>query len=151
MRKCKCKCKMRCLESLQRKRAVSTETLFQRLLGIWHPQPLSTPLDASYETVSAFGFTTGSREGMAPRHIPVVSLTRPAVAPSALDRTLRFLRAGVPLEQVSRHVVVFNRRLCPGLGGHVPPSGNGGYASNRDVSIVTEDIFNNFLDNLNWQ
>ncbi len=42
---------------------------------------------------------------MAPWHVPGQS-PRPSATPSAHGRTLHFLRAGVPLEQESRHVVV---------------------------------------------
>ncbi len=103
---------------------------------------------ASYETASALASRPGPEMGMAPRHIP--GLTHP-VLPSHLQPLVGpCVSSGRSSPRASiQACCCFNRRLCHGLGGHVPPSGNGGYASNRDVSIVTGDIFNNFLDNLN--
>ncbi len=103
---------------------------------------------ASYETVSVLASRPGPEMGMAPRHIP--GLTHP-VLPSHLQPLIGpCVSSGRSSPRASiQACCCFNRRLCHGLGGHVPPSGNGGYASSRDVSIVTGDIFNNFLDNLN--
>ncbi len=52
---------LRCLESLQRKRAVPLKH-FQRLL-IWHPQPLSRRSDCFIWDRFSVGFTTESRDG----------------------------------------------------------------------------------------
>ncbi len=70
---------------------------------------------ASYETASALASRPSPEMGMAPRHVP--GLTHP-VLPSHLQPMVGpcFLRAGVPLEQVSRHVVVSTDASATGWG-----------------------------------
>ncbi len=70
---------------------------------------------ASYETASALASRPSPEMGMAPRHIP--GLTHP-VLPSHLQPMVGscFLRAEVPLEQVSRHVVVSTDASATGWG-----------------------------------
>ncbi len=71
---------------------------------------------ASYETASALASRPSPEMGMAPRHIP--GLTHP-VLPSHLQPMVGscLLRAKVPLEQVSRHVVVSTDASAMGWGG----------------------------------
>ncbi len=70
---------------------------------------------ASYETASALASRPGPEIGMAMRHVP--GLSHP-VLPSDLQpwSDLAFLRAGVPLVQVSRHVVVSTNASAMGWG-----------------------------------
>ncbi len=70
---------------------------------------------ASYETASALASRPSPEMGMAPRHRP--GLTHP-VLPSHLQPMVGscFLRAEVPLEQVSRHVVVSTDASAMGSG-----------------------------------
>ncbi len=70
---------------------------------------------ASYETASALASRPSPEMGMAPRHRP--GLTHP-VLPSHLQPMVGscFLRAEVPLEQVSRHVVVSTDASATGWG-----------------------------------
>ncbi len=60
---------------------------------------------ASYETASALASRPGPEMGMAPRH--VLGLIYPVLPPHLQPMVGPcFLQAGVPLEQVSRHIVV---------------------------------------------
>ncbi len=69
---------------------------------------------ASYETASALASRPSPEMGMAPRHIP--GLTHP-VLPSHLQPMVGpCLSSGVPLEQVSRHVVVSTDASATGWG-----------------------------------
>ncbi len=70
---------------------------------------------ASYETASALAPRPSPEMGMAPRHIP--GLTHPSCRRTFSPWSdLAFLRAGVPLEQVSRHVVVSTDASATGWG-----------------------------------
>ncbi len=70
---------------------------------------------ASYETASALASRPGPEMGMAMRHVPGLSYP---VLPSDLRPVVGscFLRAGVPLVQVSRHVVVSTDASAMGWG-----------------------------------
>ncbi len=71
---------------------------------------------ASYETASALASRPGSEMGMAPRHVP--GLSHPVLPPHLQPMVGPcFLLAGVPLEQVSRHVVVSTDASTTGWGG----------------------------------
>ncbi len=73
---------------------------------------------ASYETASALVSRPGPEMGMAPRHVP--GLSHPVLPPHLQPMVGPcFLWAGVPLEQVSRHVVVSTDASTTGWGGHV--------------------------------
>ncbi len=73
---------------------------------------------ASYETASALAPRPSPEMGMAPRHIP--GLTHPVCRRTFSPWSdLAFLRAGVPLEQVSRHVVVSTDASATGWGANV--------------------------------
>ncbi len=70
---------------------------------------------ASYETASALASRPSPEIGMAPRHIP--GLTHPSCRRTFSPWSdLAFLRAEVPLEQVSRHVVVSTDTSATGWG-----------------------------------
>ncbi len=86
---------LRCLESLQRKRAVPLKH-FRGSWGIWHPQPLSRRSDCFIWDRFSVGFTTGSRDGHGATAHTGSHSPRPAVAPSALGRTLRFFGQECP-------------------------------------------------------
>ncbi len=109
---------LRCLESLQHKRAVPLKH-FQRLLGHMASSAAITPLRiASYETASALAPRPSPEMGMAPRHIP--GLTHP-VLPSHLQPMVGpCFSSGRSSPRASiQACCCFNRRLCHGLGGHV--------------------------------
>ncbi len=73
---------------------------------------------ASYETASALASRPGPEMGMVPRH--VTGLSHPVLPPHLQPMVEPcFLRAGVPLEQVSRHVVVSKDASTTGWEGHV--------------------------------
>ncbi len=105
---------LRCLESLSA-RGRFHWNIFRGSWGIWHPQPLSRRSDCFIWDRFSVGFTTESRDGHGATARTGSHSPRPAVAPSAHGRTL-FLRAGVPLEQVSRHVVVSTDASATGWG-----------------------------------
>ncbi len=70
---------------------------------------------ASYETASALVSRPGPEMGMAPRHVP--GLSHPVLLPHLQPMVGPcFLWAGVPLEQVSRHVVVSTDASTMGWG-----------------------------------
>ncbi len=70
---------------------------------------------ASYETASALASRPSPEMGMAPRHI--LGLTHPVLPPHLQPMVGPcFLRAGVPLEQVSRHVVFSTDASTTGWG-----------------------------------
>ncbi len=69
---------------------------FQRLLGHMHPQPLSRRSDCFIWDRFSVGFTTGSRDGHGATAHTGSHSPRPAVAPSALGRTLRFFGQECP-------------------------------------------------------
>ncbi len=96
---------LRCLESLQRKRAVPLKH-FQRLLGHMASSAAITPLGLLHmrplqrwlhDRVPRWAWRHGTYR---------VSLTPSCRRTFSPWSDLAFLRAGVPLEQVSRHVVV---------------------------------------------
>ncbi len=73
---------------------------------------------ASYETASALASRPGPEMGMAPQHVP--GLSHPVLPPHLQPMVGPcFLRAGVPLEQVSRYIVVQQMPLPRAGGGHV--------------------------------
>ncbi len=93
---------LRCLESLQCKRAVPLKH-FQRLLGHMASSAAITPLGLLHmRPASAVGFTTESRDG----HGAMVH-TGSCCRTFSPWSDLAFLRAGVPLEQVSRFNYMF--------------------------------------------
>ncbi len=106
---------LRCLESLQRKRAVPLKH-FQRLLGhmassaaitllgLLHMRPLQRWL---HDRVPRWAWRHGTYR---------VSLTPSCRRTFSPWSDLAFLRAGVPLEQVSRHVVVSTDASATGWG-----------------------------------
>ncbi len=79
-----------------------------------------TPLGLLHMRPFSVGFTTEVPR-WAWRHGTYRVLTHPVLPSPGLQpwSDLAFLRAGVPLEQVSRHVVVSTDAFCHGLGGHV--------------------------------
>ncbi len=106
---------LRCLESLQRKRAVPLKH-FQRLLGhiassaaitplgLLHMRPLQRWL---HDRVPRWAWRHGTYR---------VSLTPSCRRTFSPWSDLAFLRAGVPLEQISRHVVVSTDASAKGWG-----------------------------------
>ncbi len=90
--------------------------IFRGSWGIWHPQPLSRRSDCFIWDRFSVGFTTESRDGHGATACTGSHSPRPAVAPSGPWSDLAFLRAGVPLEQVSRHVVVSTDASATGWG-----------------------------------
>ncbi len=111
---------LRCLESLQRKRAVPLKH-FQRLLG--HMASSGAPRYhaariASYETASALASQPSPEMGMAPRYIP--GLTHPFLLLHLQPMVGPCLSSGRSSPRASiQACCCFNRRLCHGLGGHV--------------------------------
>ncbi len=106
---------LRCLESLQRKRAVPLKH-FQRLLGHMATSAAITPLGLLYmrplqrwlhDWVPRWAWRHGTYR---------VSLTPSCRRTFSPWSDLAFLRAGVPLEQVSRHVVVSTDASATGWG-----------------------------------
>ncbi len=105
---------LRCLESLQRKRAVPLKH-FRGSWGIWHPQPLSPlgllhmrPLQRwLHDRVPRWAWHHDTYR---------VSLTPSCRRTFSPWSDLAFLRAEVPLEQVSRHVVVSTDASATGWG-----------------------------------
>ncbi len=109
---------LRCLESLQHKRAVPLKH-FQRLLGHMASSAAITPLGLLHmrplqrwlhDRVPRWAWRHGTYR---------VSLTQSCRRTFSPWSDLAFLRAGVPLEQVSRHVVVSTDASATGWGGHV--------------------------------
>ncbi len=109
---------LRCLESLQRKRAVPLKH-FQRLLGHMASSAAITPLGLLHmrplqrwlhDRVPRWAWHHGTYR---------VSLTPSCRRTFSPWSDLAFLRAEVPLEQVSRHVVVSTDASAMGWGGHV--------------------------------
>ncbi len=90
---------------------------------------------ASYETASVLASRPGPEMGMAPRHVP--GLSHPVLPPHLQPMVGPcFLWAGVPLEQVSRHVVVSTDASTTGWGGPLVQmrwhaAGLGAYANMR--------------------
>ncbi len=90
---------------------------------------------ASYETTSALVALPSPQMGMAPRctsgehHTGASPLLQPLDGPC-------FLRAGVPLEQVSRHVVVTNRCLQHGLGRYMQRAGSLGALDGASTALA---------------
>ncbi len=108
---------LRCLESLQRKRAVPLKH-FQRLLGYMASSAAITPLELLHmrplqrwlhDRVPRWAWRHGTYQ---------VSLTPSCRRTFSPWSDLAFLRAGVPLEQVPRHVIVSTDASTTG-GGHV--------------------------------
>ncbi len=106
---------LRCLESLQRKRAVPLKH-FQRLLGHMASSAAITPLGLLHmrplqrwlhDRVPRWAWRHGTYR---------VSLTPSCRRTFSPWSDLAFLRAGVPLEQVSRHVVVSTDASVMGWG-----------------------------------
>ncbi len=106
---------LRCLESLQRKRAVPLKH-FQRLLGHMASSAAITPLGLLHmrplqrwlhDRVPRWAWRHGTYR---------VSLTPSCRRTFSPWSDLAFLRAGVPLEQVSRHVVVSTDASAMGWG-----------------------------------
>ncbi len=106
---------LRCLESLQRKRAVPLKH-FQRLLGHMASSAAITPLGLLHmrplqrwlhDRVPRWAWRHGTYR---------VSLTPSCRRTFSPWSDLAFLRAGVPLEQVSRHVVVSTDASATGWG-----------------------------------
>ncbi len=106
---------LRCLESLQRKRAVPLKH-FQRLLGHMASSAAITPLGLLHmrplqrwlhDRVPRWAWRHGTYQ---------VSLTPSCRRIFSPWSDLAFLRAGVPLEQVSRHVVVSTDASATGWG-----------------------------------
>ncbi len=106
---------LRCLESLQRKRAVPLKH-FQRLLGHMASSAAITPLGLLHmrplqrwlhDWVPRWAWRHGTYR---------VSLTPSCRRTFSPWSDLAFLRAGVPLEQVSRHVVVSTDASATGWG-----------------------------------
>ncbi len=130
---------LRCLESLQRKRAVPLKH-FQRLLGhmassaaimplgLLHMRPLQRWL---HDRVPRWAWRHGTYR---------VSLTPSCRRTFSPWSDLASLRAGVPLEQVSRHVVVQQTPL-PRAGGPcatgTQPQGSGQGPSCSGISIAS--------------
>ncbi len=116
---------LRCLESLQRKRAVPLKH-FQRLLGHMASSAAITPLGLLHmrplQRWLHEWVPLSPEMGMAPRHIP--GLTHP-VLPSHLQPMVGpmvgpCLSSGRSSPRASiQACCCFNRRLCHGLGGHV--------------------------------
>ncbi len=105
---------LRCLQSFQHKRAVPLKH-FQRLLGHMTSSAAVTPLGLLHmrplqrwlhDRVPRWAWCHGLSHPVLPPHL------QPMVEPC-------FLRAGVPLEQVSRHVVVSKDASSTGWEGHV--------------------------------
>ncbi len=106
---------LRCLESLQRKRAVPLKH-FQRLLGHMASSAAITPLGLLHmrplqrwlhDRVPRWAWRHGTYR---------VSLTPSCRRTFSPWSDLAFLQAGVPLEQVSRHVVVSTDASATGWG-----------------------------------
>ncbi len=106
---------LRCLESLQRKRAVPLKR-FQRLLGHMASSAAITPLGLLHmrplqrwlhDRVPRWAWRHGTYR---------VSLTPSCRRTFSPWSDLAFLRAGVPLEQVSRHIVVSTDASATGWG-----------------------------------
>ncbi len=106
---------LRCLESLQRKRAVPLKH-FQRLLGHMASSAAITPLGLLHmrplqhwlhDRVPRWAWRHGTYR---------VSLTPSCRRTFSPWSDLAFLRAGVPLEQVSKHVVVSTDASATGWG-----------------------------------
>ncbi len=106
---------LRCLESLQRKRAVPLKH-FQRLLGHMASSAAITPLGLLHmrplqrwlhDRVPRWAWRHGTYR---------VSLTPSCRRNFSPWSDLAFLRAGVPLEQVSRHIVVSTDASATGWG-----------------------------------
>ncbi len=106
---------LRCLESLQRKKAVPLKH-FQRLLGHMASSAAITPLGLLHmrplqrwlhDRVPRWAWRHGTYR---------VSLTPSCRRTFSPWSDLAFLRAGVPLEQVSRHVVVSTDASATGWG-----------------------------------
>ncbi len=106
---------LRCLESLQRKRAVPLKR-FQRLLGHMASSATITPLGLLHmrplqrwlhDRVPRWAWRHGTYR---------VSLTPSYHRTFSPWSDLAFLRAGVPLEQVSRHIVVSTDASATGWG-----------------------------------
>ncbi len=106
---------LNCLESFQCKRAVPLKH-FQRLLGHMASAAAVTPLGLLHMRPLQHWLTTGSRDGHGDAVRTGFQSPRPAVRPSARGRILAFLRAGVPLGQASRHVVVSTDASAMGWG-----------------------------------
>ncbi len=130
---------LRCLESLQRKRAVPLKH-FQRLLGHMASSAAITPLGLLHmrplqrwlhDRVPRWAWRHGTYR---------VSLTPSCRRTFSPWSDLAFLRAGVPLEQVSRHVVVQQTPL-PQAGGPcatgTQPQGSGQGPSCSGISIAS--------------
>ncbi len=128
---------LRCLESSST-RGRFHWNIFRGSWGIWHPQPLSRRSDCFIWDRFSVGFTTESRDGHGATAYRV-SLTPSCRRTFSPWSDLAFLRAGVPLEQVSRHVVV-NRPL-PRAGGPcatgTQPQGSGQGPSCSGISIAS--------------
>ncbi len=86
---------LRCLESLQRKRAVPLKH-FRGSWGIWHPQPLSRHSDCFIWDRFSVGSTTESRGGHGATTHTGSHSPRLAIAPSAHGRTLPFFGQEFP-------------------------------------------------------
>ncbi len=128
---------LRCPESLQRKRAVPLKH-FQRLLGqmassaaitplvLLHMRPLQRWL---HDRVPRWAWRHGTYR---------VSLTPSCRRTFSPWSDLAFLRAGVPLEQVSRHVVVSTDASATGWGamcnGHAAAGGQGPSCSGISIA-----------------
>ncbi len=70
--------------------------IFRGSWGIWHPQPLSRRSDCFIWDRFSVGFMTESRDGHGATAHTGSHSPRPAVAPSALGRTLRFFGQEFP-------------------------------------------------------
>ncbi len=130
---------LRCLESLQRKRAVPLKH-FQRLLGHMASSAAITPLGLLHMRPLQRWL-----HDRVPRWAWRHSTYRVSLTPSC-RRTfspwsdLAFLRAGVPLEQVSRHVVVSTDASATGWGPcatGTQPWGSGQGPSCSGISIAS--------------
>ncbi len=84
--------------------------------GIWHPQPQSRSSDCFIWYHSSTGYTPESQDG----HGAVVHIVWPSrrcvAIHSAPGWTLPFYGPGMPLEQVSRHVIVRTNASSTGWG-----------------------------------
>ncbi len=106
-------------EFLQRQECGTTETVSEAPGAYGIRSCSHAARIASYETTSALATLPGPEVGMAPRY--TASRYLPAVSPQCRRSLspwtdLAFLRAGVPLEQVSRHTVVTTDASSTGWG-----------------------------------
>ncbi len=128
---------LNCLESFQRKRAVSTETLSEAPGAYGIRSRCHAARIASYETASALASRPGPEMGMATRHVPGLSYP---VLPSNLRPVVgSCFSSGRSSPSASiQACCCVNRCLCHGLGSHVQRACSCGALDRVSIAVACQ-------------